>query len=63
MKFNRNTVLLLGGIGALLGGLVTFASYVNMKEHRKFLKANVILENELKRLDIELRMNQLKDQM
>lgn len=59
IKFDRNTILIMGGIGALLGGIVTVASYINMRDHRKFLKANAKLENELTRLDIELRKNQL----
>jgi hypothetical protein len=59
MKFDKNTVLLLGGIGALLGGLVALLTYVNMKEHREMVKKNAQLENELKKVDLALKRSQL----
>lgn len=60
VHLNRGTIILLGGIGALLGGVVAVLSYVNMKEHREFLKANAKLENELKQMDILLKKDELK---
>lgn len=59
MKFDRNTVYLLGGIGALLGGLVAVLTYVNMKEHREMVKRNAELENQIKQVDLALKKSQL----
>ena len=59
MKFDRNTVYLLGGIGALLGGLVAVLTYVNMKEHREMVKRNAELENQIKQVDLALKRSQL----
>jgi len=55
----KNFLLIAGGIGALLGGMVALLSYVNMKQHREFLKRNAILENEIKKLQLI----QLKEQV
>lgn len=59
IKFDRNTVYLLGGIGALLGGLVAVLTYVNMKEHREMVKRNAELENQIKQVDLALKKSQL----
>jgi hypothetical protein len=59
MKIDRNTVVLLGGIGALLGGLVALLTYVNMKEHREMVKRNAKLENQIKEIDLALKRSQL----
>jgi len=59
MMTEKNFLLIAGGIGALLGGMVALLSYVNMKQHREFLKRNAILENEIKKLQLI----QLKEQV
>lgn len=59
-KLEKNTLFLLGGIGALLTGVIAVVSYVNMKDHRQMIKENARLENELKSLELELKKYQLK---
>ena len=54
---NKNFLVIAGGIGALLGGLVALLTYVNTKQHREFVKKNAMLENEIKKLQL----NQLKE--
>ena len=56
----KNTLYLLGGIGALLTGIIAVVSYVNLREHRKMVKENARLENELKALELQLKKYQLK---
>jgi hypothetical protein len=59
-KLEKNTLYLLGGIGALLTGVIAVISYVNMKDHRKMVKENARLENQLKELELEIKKYQLK---
>lgn len=59
MMNQKNFLIIAGSIGALLGGMVALLSYVNMKQHREFLKRNAILENEIKKLQLI----QLKEQV
>jgi uncharacterized membrane-anchored protein YhcB (DUF1043 family) len=56
----KNVLYLLGGIGALLTGVIAVVSYINMRDHRKMVKENARLENELKGLELELKKYQLK---
>jgi hypothetical protein len=60
VKLEKNTLFLLGGIGALLTGVIAVVSYVNMKDHRAMIKENARLENELKSLELELKKYQLR---
>lgn len=55
----KDFLLIAGGVGALLGGLVALMTYVNMKQHREFLKRNAQLENEIKKLQLQ----QLREEM
>jgi hypothetical protein len=59
MMNQKNFLIIAGSIGALLGGMVALLSYVNMKQHREFLKRNAMLENEIKKLQLI----QLKEQV
>lgn len=59
MRFDRNTIYLLGGIGALLGGLVAVLTYVNTKDHREMIKKNAQLENEIKQIDLAMKRTKL----
>ena len=49
----KNLLLLVGSVGALLGGVVAIMAYVNMKEHREFVKRNAVLDNEIKKLQLQ----------
>jgi len=60
VKLEKSTLYLLGGLGALLTGVIAVVSYVNMKDHREMIKENAKLENELKLLELELKKYQLK---
>lgn len=55
----KDFLLIAGGVGALLGGMVALMTYVNMKQHREFLKRNAQLENEIKKLQLQ----QLREEM
>lgn len=59
-KVERETLFLLGGIGAVLTGLVAVLTYINTKQHRELQKANAQLDQELKLLELELKRTQLK---
>jgi ABC-type arginine transport system ATPase subunit len=55
----KETLFLLGGIGAILTGLVAVLTYINTKEHRDLQKANAQLDKELKLFELELKKNEL----
>ena len=59
-KVEKETLFLLGGIGAILTGLVAVLTYINTKEHRELQKNNAQLDGELKLLELELKKTQLK---
>lgn len=59
MKMDKNTIVILGGVGSLLVAIITVSSYINMKDHRTFLKENAKLENQIKTIDLELKKHQL----
>jgi Tfp pilus assembly protein PilN len=59
-KVEKETLFLLGGIGAILTGLVAVLTYINTKEHRELQKKNAQLDGELKLLELELKKTQLK---
>jgi hypothetical protein len=59
LGLNRNTIIILSGVGALLGGIVALLTYINTKEHREFNTSNAKLENEIKQIDLELKKHQL----
>jgi hypothetical protein len=59
-KVEKETLFLLGGIGAILTGLVAILTYINTKEHRELQKNNAQLDQELKLLELELKKSQLK---
>jgi Tfp pilus assembly protein PilN len=59
-KVEKETLFLLGGIGAILTGLVAVLTYINTKEHRELQKNNAQLDGELKLLELEIRKTQLK---
>lgn len=56
----KETLFLLGGIGAVLTGVVALFTYLNTKEHRRLQKANAELDQEIKLLELELKKYQLK---
>jgi hypothetical protein len=56
---NRNTIILLGGIGALLGGIVAVLSYINTREHREYQARNAKLENEIKMIELAMKKSQI----
>ena len=55
----KETLFLLGGIGAILTGLVAVLTYINTKEHRELQKSNAELDKELKLFELELKKNEL----
>jgi Tfp pilus assembly protein PilN len=59
-KVEKETLFLLGGVGAILTGLVAVLTYINTKEHRELQKNNAQLDAELKLLELELKKSQLK---
>jgi ABC-type arginine transport system ATPase subunit len=59
-KLEKDTLFLLGGIGAILTGLIGVLTYVNTKEHRRLQKANAQLEMELNLLDLEIKKSQIQ---
>lgn len=59
-KVEKETLFLLGGIGAILTGLVAVMTYVNTKEHRELQKRNAELDQELKLFELELKKSELK---
>jgi hypothetical protein len=59
-KVKKETLFLLGGIGAVLTGLVAVLTYINTKQHRELEKANAQLDQELKLFELELKKSQLK---
>ncbi len=59
-KVEKETLFLLGGIGAVLTGLVAILTYINTKEHRELQKANAQLDQELKMFELELKKSELK---
>lgn len=59
-KVEKETLFLLGGVGAVLTGMVALFTYINTKEHRKLQKANAELDQEIKLLELELKKNELK---
>ena len=59
-KVEKETLFLLGGIGAILTGLVAVLTYINTKEHRELQKANAQLDQELKMFELELKKSELK---
>ena len=59
-KLEKETLFLLGGIGAVLTGLVAVLTYYNTKDHRELQKTNAQLDKELKVLELELKKSQIK---
>lgn len=59
-KVEKETLFLLGGIGAILTGLVAVMTYINTKEHRELQKRNAELDQELKLFELELKKSELK---
>lgn len=59
VPINRNTIYLLGGIGALLGGIVAVMSYINSREHREYQARNAKLENEIKLIELAMKKSQI----
>jgi hypothetical protein len=59
VHLNRNTIYLLGGIGALLGGIVAVMSYINSREHRDYQARNAKLENEIKLIELAMKKSQI----
>jgi Tfp pilus assembly protein PilN len=59
-KVKKESLLLLGGIGAVLTGLVAVLTYINTKQHRELQKTNAKLDQELKLFELELKKSQLK---
>lgn len=59
-KVEKETLFLLGGLGAVLTGMVALFTYINTREHRKLQKANAELDQEIKMLELELKKTQLR---
>jgi hypothetical protein len=59
-NIEKQSLFLLGGIGAILTGLVAVLTYINTKEHRELQKANAQLDKDLKLLELELKKSELK---
>jgi hypothetical protein len=59
-KNEKNLIVLIGGIGALLTGIIAVVSYVNMRDHREMIKANAKLDNDLKTLELEFKKTEMK---
>lgn len=59
-SIEKQSLFLLGGIGAILTGLVAVLTYINTKEHRELQKANAQLDQELKLFELELKKTELK---
>jgi len=59
-KADKNLIVLIGGVGALLTGIIAVVSYVNMRDHREMVKANAKLDNDLKTLELEFKKNEFK---
>lgn len=62
-KADKNLIVLIGGVGALLTGIIAVVSYVNMRDHREMIKANAKLDNDLKTLELEFKKNEFKKSM
>jgi hypothetical protein len=62
-KNEKNLIVLIGGVGALLTGIIAVVSYINMKDHREMIKANAKLDNDLKTLDLEFKKAEMKKSM
>jgi len=60
-NIEKHSLLILGGIGAILTGLIAVLTYINTKEHRELQKANAKLDHELKLFDLELKKSQYKN--
>lgn len=59
-KNEKNLIVLIGGIGALMTGIIAVVSYINMKDHREMVKANAKLDNDLKKLDLEFKKSEMR---
>lgn len=59
-KNQKNLIVLIGGLGALLTGVIAVVSYVNMKDHRQMVKANAKLDNDLKKLELEFKKSEMR---
>lgn len=59
VPMNKNTIIVLGGIGALLGGVVAVLSYINTREHREYQARNAKLENEIKMIELAMKKSQI----
>jgi hypothetical protein len=59
-KNQKNLIVLIGGIGALLTGVIAVVSYVNMKDHRQMIKANAKLDNDLKKLELDFKRSEMR---
>jgi hypothetical protein len=58
-KADKNLIVLIGGVGALMTGLIAVVSYINMRDHREMTKANAKLDNDLKTLELQLKKSEL----
>jgi hypothetical protein len=59
VQFDKNTIFLLGGIGAILGSVVAVMTYINTREHRDYQARNAKLENEIKMIELAMKKNQI----
>lgn len=60
VKTHKDTVLLIGGISAIVTGFLAVLTYINTKEYRKLQKTNAQIDEELKLLELELKKTQLR---
>jgi hypothetical protein len=59
-KTQKDTLVIIGGLGALITALVGILTYLNTQEHRELQKKNAHLDGELKLLELELKKSELK---
>lgn len=59
-KNQKNLIVLIGGIGAFLTAVIAVVSYVNMKDHRKMIKENAKLDNDLKKLELDFKRSEMR---
>jgi hypothetical protein len=60
---DKNLIVLIGGVGALLTGVIAVVSYLNMRDHRLMVKSNAKLDNDLKSLELEFKKAEYKKRL
>jgi hypothetical protein len=58
-KEHKELITVIGGLGAIVVGLVAVLKYWNTREHRQLQKAQLEIDNEIKTLELEKRKSEL----